>query len=505
LKLSAAPLLNLRCFGGRSLPLLLQTEAAECGLACLGMVASYWGHRFDLPSLRQRFAISLKGVSLKQLIAMAETLSLRTRPLKLPLESLPELQLPCVLHWDMNHFVVLKAIARGVAVLHDPAGGVVRMSMPEVSRHFTGIALELTPGAGFQRANETQQFTLLSLIGHVSGLKRGLLQLLLLGVALQLCVLLMPFYLQWVVDEALLAGDRGLVTVLGVAAVLVVLLQSAIGATRSWLATALATHLNFQWFGNVFTHLLRLPLAWFEKRHLGDVVSRFGAVQTLQRSLTTQLVEAVIDGLLVVGTLTVMCIYSGTLTLVALFAITLYAALRFSLFNALRAATSQQIAHAARQQTQFLETVRGVQTVRLFNRASERRSGWMNLLAEQFNAELRIARLSLSHQTANTLLFGCERVVIIWLAALAVLDARFSVGMLFAFISYKGSARRQKLRAADVAAARRASGRYCSGGARAAGGASARGHDITANSGAGRYRVQGAQVSLLRRRALCAG
>jgi ATP-binding cassette subfamily B protein RaxB len=429
--------LNCHILGARRLPLLLQSEVAECGTACLAMVASYWGHRCDLPSLRRRFSVSLKGVTLKSLMSMAEALSLQTRPLKLTLEHLPKLRLPCILHWDMNHFVVLKAISPKQAVIHDPASGVVRMPMAEVSRHFTGVALELLPGANFQQKQETQQFSLLSLMGQISGLKRGLLRLLLLGVALQVCALLMPFYMQWVVDEALVDGDRSLVTVLGMGALLLVVLQSAISATRSWMATALATNLNFQWFGNVFAHLLRLPLSWFEKRHLGDVVSRFGAVQTLQRGLTTQVVEAIIDGLLVIGTATVMCIYSATLTLVALLAIALYAALRFSLFRSLRTATAEQIVHAAKQQTQFLETVRGAQTVRLFDRAAERSSSWLNLLADQFNAELRIARLSLSHQTANTLLFGCERIAIIWLAALAVLDARFSVGMLFAFISYK--------------------------------------------------------------------
>jgi ATP-binding cassette, subfamily B, bacterial CvaB/MchF/RaxB len=429
--------LNSHILGIRRLPLLLQTEAAECGTACLGMIASYWGHRCDLPSLRRRFTVSLKGVTLKSLIGMAETLGLQARPLKLTLEHLVNLKLPCILHWDMNHFVVLKSVRATQALIHDPASGVMRLKLAEVSRHFSGVALELFPGTTFQCQRETRRFTLLSLMGEISGLKRGLLRLLLLGVALQVCALLMPFYMQWVVDEALVAGDQSLVTVLGLGALLLVLLQSFISATRSWMTTTLATHLNFQWFGNVFAHLLRLPLDWFEKRHLGDVVSRFGAVQTLQRSLTTQVVEAVIDGLLVIGTATVMCIYSGTLLLVALLAIGLYALLRFSLFRSLRTATAEQIVHAAKQQTQFLETVRGVQTVRLFNRAAERRSGWLNLLADQFNAELRIARLSLSHQTANTLLFGCERIVIIWLAALAVLDARFSVGMLFAFISYK--------------------------------------------------------------------
>ena len=131
--------------GGRRLPVFLQTEAAECGLASLGMVASFHGHRIDLAGLRRRFTVSLKGATLAYLIQAAGKLHLAPRPLRLELEELPRLRAPCILHWDLNHFVVLKsADARG-AVIHDPAFGVKRLTLAEVSRHFTGIALELTP------------------------------------------------------------------------------------------------------------------------------------------------------------------------------------------------------------------------------------------------------------------------------------------------------------------------------------------------------------------------
>jgi ATP-binding cassette subfamily B protein RaxB len=435
--MSIDQVLSLRFWSRRRLPIVLQTEAAECGLACLAMLSGYWGHRIDMPSARRRFSVSLKGSTLKDLIAMAESLGLQARPLRLDLEETGELKLPCILHWDMNHFVVLKSVGRKAVVIHDPGSGERRVSLRELSDHFTGVALELSPGASFQQKIETRAFTLVSLIGRVEGLRRGLLQLLLLGLALQVCLLAAPFYLQWIVDEALVAADRDLLTVLGLGFLLLVLVQTSISAVRSWVTTVLATNLNFQWFGNAFSHLMRLPLPYFEKRHLGDIVSRFGSIQTIQRSLTTQFVEGVLDGLLVVGTLVIMLLYSIQLTAVAALAVLLYALLRWSIFRALRQATAEQILHAAKQHTHFLESVRGVQSVRLFGRVEERRIGWMNTLADQFNADLRISRLSISYRTANTFLFNTERVIVIWLAALAVLDARFSVGMMFAFISYK--------------------------------------------------------------------
>ena len=428
---------SLRFWASHRLPVLLQTEAAECGLVCLAMVASHWGHRIDLAGMRRRFSVSLKGVTLKSLIGMADGLSLQGRPLKIPLEGLAGLALPCILHWDMTHFVVLKAVRGNRLTIHDPSVGVQSLSLAEASRHFTGIALQLTPGSDFRPGEERVRVGFGALMGHVVGLRRSLAQLLLMGLALQACALVAPFYMQWVVDEALVAADRDLITVLGVGFLLLAVMQTAVGAVRSWITTAMATDLNYQWFGNAFAHLMKLPLPFFEKRHLGDIVSRFGSIQTIQHSLTTQVVEAVIDGLLVVGTLVVMLLYSPALTAVPLVAVALYALLRTGLFQPMREATAEQIIHAAKQQTHFLESARGVQSIRLFGRAGERRMGWLNLLVDQFNAEIRVARLTISYQTANNLIFGVERVVLIWLAALAVVDTRLSIGMLFAFISYK--------------------------------------------------------------------
>ncbi len=428
---------GLNFWNPRKLPVLLQTEAAECGLVCLAMVASFWGHRIDLAGMRRRFNVSLKGMTLKSLIGMSDALSLQSRPLKVPLDGLAGLALPCVLHWDMTHFVVLKSVQGDRLTIHDPAVGARTISLEEVSRHFTGVALQMTPGSRFERRDERQRIGLSTLVGQIVGLRPSLLQLLVLGLALQACAMVAPFYLQWVVDEALVAADRDLITVLALGFLLLALMQTAIGAVRSWVTTVMATSLNYQWFGNAFAHLMRLPLPFFEKRHLGDIVSRFESIQTIQHSLTTQVVEAVVDGLLVVGTFGIMLMYSPALTAVPVVAVVLYALLRWALFLPMRDATAQQIVHAAKQQSHFLESTRGVQTIRLFGRAHERRIGWMNLLVDQFNAEVRVARLTISYKTADTLLFGVEQVVLVWLAALAVVDARLSIGMLFAFISYK--------------------------------------------------------------------
>jgi ATP-binding cassette subfamily B protein RaxB len=425
-------------FGARRrLPMFLQTEAAECGLASLGMVACFHGHRIDLAGLRRRFTVSLKGATLAYLIQSAGRLHLAPRPLKLELEELPQLRAPCILHWDQNHFVVLKSCDGRGAVVHDPAFGVRRLSMAEVSTHFTGIALELSPTTQFQPADDRRRIRLRDLMGPVVGLKRALAQVFILAIALQAIAVVSPFYMQWAIDGAVVSSDRDLLTVLGLGFLMLAVIQVAISALRSWVVVYLGTTLNLQWLANVFSHLLRLPVSFFEKRHLGDVVSRFGSVNTIQRTLTSSFVEALIDGVMALVTLAMMLVYSVALTIVAVGAVAFYGLLRWSFYEPLRRATEEHIVHTAKQQSHFLETVRGVQSIKLFGRQEARRSRWLNLVVDAVNQDLVMQRLGLGFRSANGLVFGIERVAIVWLGALLILDSAFSVGMLFAFVAYK--------------------------------------------------------------------
>ena len=430
-------LADLNFGSSRRLPVFLQTEAAECGLASLGMIACFHGHRIDLAGLRRRFTVSLKGATLAYLMQVAGRLHLAPRALRLELEELAQLRAPCILHWDLNHFVVLKAVDARGAVIHDPAFGVRRLTLAQVSTHFTGIALELSPTREFRPADDRRRVRLRDLLGPVVGLKRSLAQVFILALALQAIAIVSPFYMQWAVDGAVVSADRDLLTVLGLGFLLLAVIQVAISQLRSWVVLYLSTTLNLQWLANVFSHLLRLPVSYFEKRHLGDVVSRFGAVNYIQRTLTSSFVEALIDGVMTVATLAMMLIYSAALTAVAVFAVGIYAILRWAFYAPLRRATEEHIVHTAKQQSHFLETVRGVQSIKLFGRQEERRSRWLNLVVDAVNQDLVSQKLGLGFRSANGLVFGVERVAIVWLGALLVLDSAFSVGMLFAFMAYK--------------------------------------------------------------------
>ena len=422
---------------GRKLPMLLQTEAAECGLASLAMVSGYHGHVTDLPSLRRRFSLSIKGANLAQLIQFANALNLAGRPLRLELNELPELQTPCILHWDLNHFVVLKRATDKVVEIHDPAFGIRKLGYEEVSKHFTGVALELMPTPAFEAKKEVQAIRLRTLVGSVVGLHRSLIHVLLLSLSLEVLALISPFFQQWVIDGVIVSNDRDLLKVLSLGFFFLMLLQMAITTFRSYLVVYFSTTLNLQWIGNLFTKLTKLPMAYFEKRHLGDVVSRFGSINTIRDVLTNTALSAILDGMMAVAALAMMLFYSLKLAAVTFAALLIYVVIRAVAYEPFKVANEEKIVHAAKAQSHFLESVRGLQSIKLFNREDERRSQWLNLTVNTTNRDLATQRMSVLFKTANGLVFGIENILVTYLGALMVMDNQFSIGMIFAYAAYK--------------------------------------------------------------------
>ncbi|TKB51809.1 peptidase domain-containing ABC transporter [Ferrimonas aestuarii] len=423
--------------GSTRVPLVMQAEMAECGLACIAMISSYHGLKLDMASMRKRYRAAMKGMNLQQMIELADGLNLATRALKCPLEEVGKLQLPCVLHWDMNHFVVLTGVTKHRISVNDPGMGKRQLTLKEFAEHFTGIALELTPAKGFQRRDQRSQMKLSQLWSSMTGFGRALVSLTVLSVLLQLFALATPYYMQWVVDEVLISQDQPLLTVLAIGFGLLVLINVITSCSRSWLVLRVSSSLNLQMGANLLRHLLRLPMSFFEKRHVGDIVSRFGSLSEVRERLTTGVVETFVDGVMALAVLAMMLLYSIKLTVVVLVAVGLYTVLRLALYRPLQRATEESIQASAKEQTNFLENIRGIQTIKLFTRESQRQGIWQNRFADVINADIRLGKLNISFEAMNKLLFGIENVLVVFFAAALVMAGDLSVGMMLAFMAYK--------------------------------------------------------------------
>jgi ATP-binding cassette subfamily B protein RaxB len=365
------------------------------------MVASYHGHKTDLNALRRRFPVSLKGVTLRGLIQVAGQLHLACRAVRFELGHLSQLRLPAIVHWDLNHFVVLKAVTRKGLVVHDPASGEKRYQVDEASKHLSGVALELSPTEAFVSKDERSRLPLSTFWGHVRGAPHALVQILALSVVLEILVIASPFYMQLTIDEVITRGDVDLLLILALGFGLLSAITVVSTALRSQIVLIVQNTLHFEIGARLFHHLVRLPLSFFEKRHIGDVLSRFGSIEPIRNLLAEGVITGVIDGLMAIATLVMIFIYSPMLATVVLIAVTLYAAVRLALFPLLRERSEAVIQSKAQENSTFIETARAIQSLKLFNREDEREGQWLNRYADVVNANVRLGRARVTFKTST--------------------------------------------------------------------------------------------------------
>jgi ATP-binding cassette subfamily B protein RaxB len=418
---------------------LLQSEAAECGLACVAMVAAHHGHKVNLAGLRHCYPTSIKGATMAELVAIAADLELAPRALRLEIDEIGKLQTPAILHWDLNHYVVLeRADRRGVTIL-DPATGRRIVSLAELSRHFTGVALELSPTMNFVPVEARVRTRLRDLWSRLVNYRGATVQVLILSLLLQVTALVMPFFLQLTVDEAIGQGDSNLLLLLLVGFGLVYLLNSLIRALRSWVVLTLGQSLSYQLGGNVVRHLLRLPLGFFERRHVGDLLSRVGSIGPIQSILTQGLVNVLIDSALAITTLIVMALISPLLMMIVLATTLLYILYGQILFPGLRRRSEEEIIARANEETYLMESLRAMRAIKLHSHEAMRENGWRNRYADVISAGYKTRIYDIQLDLGEGLLFSAQMLLTVYFGALAVLDGSLTVGLLFAFLSYRSS------------------------------------------------------------------
>ncbi|HHK8750488.1 TPA: colicin V export peptidase/ABC transporter CvaB [Escherichia coli] len=422
----------------RRVPVIHQTETAECGLACLAMICGHFGKNIDLIYLRRKFNLSARGATLAGINGIAEQLGMATRALSLELDELRVLKTPCILHWDFSHFVVLVSVKRNRYVLHDPARGIRYISREEMSRYFTGVALEVWPGSEFQSETLQTRISLRSLINSIYGIKRTLAKIFCLSVVIEAINLLMPVGTQLVMDHAIPAGDRGLLTLISAALMFFILLKAATSTLRAWSSLVMSTLINVQWQSGLFDHLLRLPLAFFERRKLGDIQSRFDSLDTLRATFTTSVIGFIMDSIMVVGVFVMMLLYGGYLTWIVLCFTTIYIFIRLVTYGNYRQISEECLVREACAASYFMETLYGIATVKIQGMVGIRGAHWLNMKIDAINSGIKLTRMDLLFGGINTFVTACDQIVILWLGAGLVIDNQMTIGMFVAFSSFRG-------------------------------------------------------------------
>lgn len=418
--------------------MLRQAEAAECGLACVGMVAGAHGFQTDLPALRRQFPISLKGATLRDVIEIASQVGLGSRAVRCEPAELRELRTPAILHWDMNHFVVLKSANRKRIEIHDPARGLVKLSLADAGKHFTGVALELTPSSAFQKKREINPVKLFSLVKLDNTAWSALAQGLALSLFLQVFVLLSPYYMQLVIDEAILKGDISLLAAIATGFALLKLFEAFTTILRGLVFQFISNVVGYDMQASLFRHMIRLPLPYFHRRHIGDIQQRFQSLMPIQQFIANGAIGALIDGVLGIFLGVMLFLYNATLGLAVCGFILAYAALRFGFLSLSKRLSGDLLVTDAKEQTKFLETLRAMQTIKVAGIETPREALWRNLAADSVNAQIRVGNLNIGYSALSQTLMGASNILVVYLAATNAIGGAMTIGMITAFIAYKG-------------------------------------------------------------------
>ncbi|WP_340619820.1 peptidase domain-containing ABC transporter [Xenorhabdus siamensis] len=422
----------------RRIPKILQTEAAECGLASLAMVFHYHGLQIDLSSLRSQFGISTRGATLPALISIATTLKFKTRAVSLDLDELHALKPPCVLHWDMNHFVVLVSVKKNKITIHDPAFGQRVMSTQEFSKHFTGIALELWPGNDFTPVKKQNRLRIISLLNNIQGIKSALGKIFFLSVVIEAINILLPVGTQLVMDHVIVAQDHSLLTIICCGLLFFILFRVSVSTLRSWISITMEAFVDVQWKSGVFDHLMKLPLAYFEKRKLGDIQSRFGSLNIIRTTFTQNIVNGIIDTIMLISVFVMMLLYGNWLVWIVSGFTIIYIIVRFLTYQYYRQLSEEQIVKEARANSHFMETLYSINTLKALGLCETRAKSWLNLNIDTLNSNTKLNKISSIFNIINVFITTCEQIIILWLGASLVIDNQMTLGMFVAFNAYRG-------------------------------------------------------------------
>lgn len=424
-------------FSRKKVPMIFQTESAECGLACLLMISSYHGLKVNIANFRDVFSTSDRGLSLNTLMSMSSSINLSTRLVQIEPDQIDLISIPSILHWNINHFVVLKEVKSDYIVVNDPSTGPLEIKREDLGKHLSGIALEITPTEDFQSEDLRKKIKLSYLWTKITGLKSTVTKTILLSVLFQIGLLSSPFLLKIGVDEIIPYGDVESVLFYTSIFALIILITSLVKFTRDRLLLSIGNKLSFQIGLNLFSHMMKLPLDYFKKRRVGDITSRFSSISHIKDTLTNGVLSLVIDGALAVVALALLIVYSPLFAAIATVAIALYSALRFLTFNKIRQYHDECMIFKAKEESSFLESLRAIQAIKIFGREDSRTSIWQNYYKETIDKNTKLQSYEYLFTSAQNLIFGIENIAMIAVGITLIVSNQISIGVLFVAITYK--------------------------------------------------------------------
>lgn len=438
--------MNLSFFNKKELPVILQDQIAECGLACLSMCFNFHGMKVDLASLRGKYPVSNLGLSLQDLIEICENEGFSADAYEMGMEDFPELKLPAIIHWDLNHFIVLKKIKGKRFLVHDPAIGEIAYSKEEFAKHFSGFSLELTPLLGkefnasktaWEEKSQEDKLSLYQFIKRTKGFYKTFSFILFMTLTAQILSMSIPSITQVIIDDFIVSQTSEYMWLFIGAGAAIMLFRYFADIVKSWsvIFVGYRWHANFSSY--FFLKLMRLPISYFENRSVANIMSRFNALEHLKEALTNRIVHGFIDGLMSIITISAMFFYNQTMATVSLVFAFIYLIFRGYVSSKEVLANKKYILEKVKETTSFYETLANIQSVKTYGKETERYQQWKKHYLSSANESINLSKSKMWYSSTETLLSGIENVLLLGIAASIVISGTMTLGMMFAFFAYQ--------------------------------------------------------------------
>jgi len=418
----------------RRVPYVPQMEMTECGAASLAMILSYHGHHAPLSELRQACGVSRDGADALAVARAARRYGLATEGVRVDMGQLEQLTLPAILHWDFDHFLVLERLTTDRAFLVDPASGRRVIGLEEMARHFTGVALVLTPSAALRPRSRTRP----SFARYREILRRSLpslAQVLLASLGLQVVGMVFPVATQILLDAVIVPQQRAWLWGLGFALAAAVLTKALLSLVRSFVVQGLRNVLDFTLMSRFLDHLLHLPLSFFLQREAGDLVQRVHSNATIQELLSTQSISALLDGFLLAGYAGLMLAFDLRLGLLILG----FGAVRVALLLVVRErnqlAMASELTASGREFGALLEALSGLETTKASGAEDRMIQRWAHRMTGRVNAALERRTLTMYAGHVTVLLQGLGTAMVFLVGGEQVVAQRMTIGTFASFLA----------------------------------------------------------------------
>lgn len=413
----------------------------DCGPTCLRMVAKHYGRNFKVQTLRQLCEINKEGVSLLGISDAAEKIGFRSLGAKLSLEDLNIAELPAILHWRQNHFVVLYKIKKQKYYLADPAKGLVTLTASEFSRNWLsindsteGVALLLSPTPAFYEQDDEKgtEVRWSFLLRYLIAYKKLVLQLLFgLGIG-SLLQLITPFLTQSVVDIGINTRNLNFVYIILIAQAMLIIGRVSVDFIRSWILLHISTRVNISILTDFLIKLMKLPMSFFDTKMTGDIMQRMNDQRKIESFLTGSTLSTLFSMFNLLIFSVVLAYYNSTIFFVFLLSSTLYTLWIIAFLKRRRTLNYKSFDISSKNQSSIVQLVSGMQEIKLNNCEQQKRWEWEHLQAHLFKFNVKNLALNQYQQGGSTFINETTNLLITFLSAKAVIEGNLTLGGMMA-------------------------------------------------------------------------